>query len=111
MSDKERDKDELLGFSQRLETSIDATKADMNRTNLLKLAEDLGFFAESASGYVDNVPATGRFRFRSLLNKLDQQSEELRSSSVSKNQAPEVPAKICGDIQATVRDLVTVIQR
>jgi hypothetical protein len=61
---------------------------------------------------VDNVPATGRFRFRSLLNKLEQQSGELRSSSVGKASGnPDVPAKLCGDIQATVKDLVTVIQR
>ena len=69
---------------------------------------------------MDNVPATGRFRFRSLLNKLEQQSGELRSSSVGKAASAAAPAKaetmkpaakLCGDIQATVRDLVTVIQR
>ena len=111
MSDKEKDKDELLGISHRLETSIDAAKSDLNRSSLLKLSEDIGTFTESANSYVDNVPATGRFRFRSLLNKLEQQSGELRSSSVGKSHASEVPAKLCGDIQATVRDLVTVIQR
>ena len=113
MSDKEKDKDELLGISHRLETSIDAvSKSDLkNRSSLLKLSEDIGTFTESANSYVDNVPATGRFRFRSLLNKLEQQSGELRSSSVGKSHASEVPAKLCGDIQATVRDLVTVIQR
>ena len=114
MSDKEKDKDELLGISHRLETSIDAvSKSDLkNRSSLLKLSEDIGTFTESANSYVDNVPATGRFRFRSLLNKLEQQSGELRSSSVGKSHASsEIPAKICGDIKATVRDLVTVIQR
>ena len=111
MSDKEKDKDELLGISHRLETSIDAAKSGLNRSSLLKLNEDIGTFTESANSYVDNVPATGRFRFRSLLNKLEQQSGELRSSSVGKSHASEVPAKLCGDIQATVRDLVTVIQR
>ena len=110
MSDKEKDKDELLGISQRLEASINSVKADMNRSNLLKLSEELGNFAESATGYVDNVPATGRFRFRSLLNKLEQQSGELRSSSVS-SKSHEIPTKLCSDIQITVRDLVTVIQR
>ena len=110
MSDKEKDKDELLGISQRLEASINSVKADMNRSSLLKLSEELGNFAESATGYVDNVPATGRFRFRSLLNKLEQQSGELRSSSVS-SKSHEIPTKLCGDIQITVRDLVTVIQR
>ena len=114
MSDKEKDKDELLGISHRLETSIDAvSKSDLkNRSSLLKLSEDIGTLTESANSYVDNVPATGRFRFRSLLNKLEQQSGELRSSSVGKSHASsEIPAKICGDIKATVRDLVTVIQR
>ena len=74
----------------------------------------IGNFAESATGYVDNVPATGRFRFQSLLNKLEQQSRELRSNSVGKSNPSQdtgIPAKLCGDIQATVRDLVTVIQR
>ena len=112
MSDKEKDKDELLGISHRLETSIDAAKSGLNRSSLLKLSEEIGTFTESANSYVDNVPATGRFRFRSLLNKLEQQSGELRSSSVGKSHASsEIPAKICGDIKATVRDLVTVIQR
>ena len=90
----------------------DAAKTDLsNKSKLLQLSDDIGIFAESASGFVDNVPATGRFRFRSLLNKLEQQSGELRSSSVGKAAASAAPTKLCGDIQATVRDLVTVIQR
>lgn len=97
----------------------DAAKTDLsNKSKLLQLSDDIGVFAESASGFVENVPATGRFRFRSLLNKLEQQSGELRSSSVGKasalsqHKAETMPAaKLCGDIQATVRDLVTVIQR
>ena len=105
------DKEELLGISMKLDSSIDATKADLSKSNLLKLSDDIGTFAESATGYVDNVPATGRFRFRSLLNKLEQQSGELRSSSVGKANNQDIPAKLCGDIQATVRDLVNVIQR
>lgn len=113
LSERDKDKDELLGISQKLESSLDsATRSEiMNRSKLLKLSEDLGSFAESATGFVDNVPATGRFRFRSLLNKLEQQSGELRSSSVGKTQHPDIPAKLCGSIQITVRDLVTVIQR
>ena len=97
----------------------DAAKTDLsNKSKLLQLSDDIGVFAESASCFVENVPATGRFRFRSLLNKLEQQSGELRSSSVGKasalsqHKAETMPAaKLCGDIQATVRDLVTVIQR
>ena len=104
-------KEELLGISMKLDSSIDATKADLSKSNLLKLSDDIGTFSESASNYVDNVPATGRFRFRSLLNKLEQQSGELRSSSVGKASANQTSAKLCGDIQTTVRDLVTVIQR
>ena len=110
------DKEELLGISQKLESSIDAAcKTNManavNKSSLLKLSDDIGSFAESASGFVDNVPPTGRFRFRSLLNRLEQQSGELRNSSVGKSQSPDIPVKLCGDIQATVRDLVSVIQR
>ena len=105
------DKEELLGISAKLDSSIDATKADLSKSNLLKLSDHIGTFAESATGYVDNVPATGRFRYRSLLNKLEQQSGELRSSSVGKANNQDIPAKLCGDIQATVRDLVNVIQR
>ena len=112
-SSETSDKEELLGISLKLETSIDAAKTELSKSKLLKLSDDIGTFAESASGYVDNVPATGRFRFRSLLNKLEQQSGELRSNSVGKlaGHHSDIPAKLCGDIQATVRDLVTVIQR
>ena len=110
-SSETSDKEELLGISLKLETSIDAAKTELSKSKLLKLSDDIGIFAESASSYVDNVPATGRFRFRSLLNKLEQQSGELRSSSVGKAHHSDIPAKLCQDIQTTVRDLVTVIQR
>lgn len=116
-SDKERERDELLGISSRLKSCLDEAAAkrngssSMSKSSLLKLSDDLGTFKESASGYVDNVPATGRFRYRSLLNKLEQQSGELRSSTVGKGTQHGVPVKLCSDIQVTVKDLVTVIQR
>ena len=114
-SERDKEKDELLVISAKLETTLDSVKADMSKTKLIKLSDDLGSFKESASGFVDNVPATGRFRFRSLLNKLEQQSGELRRTSTTasskKAAASDAPARLCGDIQVTVRDLVTVIQR
>ena len=74
---------------------------------LMQLSENVGTFHTECTDYVESVPATGRFRFRSLLSKLANQGQELRrpAGSTSENK------RMVGEIQGTLKDLVNVIQR
>ena len=65
----------------------------------------------SCSTYVDSIPATGRFRFRSLLAKLESQGKELRSVNVGKGGNGETNSQLVRDLQNTVKDLVAAINR
>ena len=71
----------------------------------MALSTNVGSFHSSCAAYVDNIPATGRFRFRSLLNKLEEQSKELRMTSTSG------AGGNIDELKVTVKDLVAVIQR
>ncbi len=96
------DKDSILNSSHDLESKLaDAARtAQLSTSTLMKLSESVGTFHSDCSSFADNVTPTCRFRFRSLLSKLEQQSQELRSGS-----------QCIDDIHGTVKDLVTVIQR
>ena len=97
------EKDSILSSSQTLETKLtDAAKstAALSTSNLMQLSDSVGSFHSSCASFADNVTPTGRFRFRSLLSKLEEQTQNLRSG-----------AHCIDDIHSTVKDLVTVIQR
>ena len=112
--DVEPDRDSLLTVSQKLETGLDAAKRDTNhlsRSDLTNLSDEIGSFHSTCTGFIDSVPPTTRFRFRSLLTKLDQQSKEFSANVSSSNSAGSTTSnRLAGDIQVTLRDLVTVIQ-
>ena len=112
--DVEPDRDSLLTVSQKLETGLDAAKRDTNhlsRSDLTNLSDEIGSFHSTCTGFIDSVPPTTRFRFRSLLTKLDQQSKEFSANVSSSNTAGSTTSnRLAGDIQVTLRDLVTVIQ-
>jgi abelson tyrosine-protein kinase 1 len=113
------DRDSLLVTSQKLDTSLDAAKRDsagLSKHDLSSLSDEIGSFHSSASGFIDSVPPTTRFRFRSLLTKLDQQSKEFSanvtsSSSSTSSVSSSASTRLAGDIQVTLRDLATVLQR
>jgi len=93
----------------------DAAKRDtshLSKLELTNLSGEIGSFHSSCSGFIDSVPPTTRFRFRSLLTKLDQQSKEFSANVTSSGSAGSTTSnRLAGDIQVTLRDLVTVIQR
>ena len=98
------EKDSILSSSQTLESKLAAAKAkssaQLSTSSLMQLSESVGSFHSSCASFADNVTPTGRFRFRSLLSRLEEQTQSLRSG-----------AHCIDDIHSTVKDLVTVIQR
>ena len=93
----------LSYFHDNLEDNLNTVAQKQNKSStstLMKLSDNVGSFHNSCSGFIDNVPATGRFRFRSLLMKLEQQSQELRNNQ-----------EIAGDIRGTCKDIISVISR
>ena len=99
------EKDSILSSSQTLETKLAAAKeakssSPLSTSSLMQLSDSVGSFHSSCASFADNVTPTGRFRFRSLLSKLEEQTQNLRSG-----------AHCIDDIHCTVKDLVTVIQR
>jgi hypothetical protein len=90
-------------MSQALETELG------ERTfRAARLSEKVSAFHSSCSGFVDSVPATGRFRFRSLLAKLEEQSRELSRAGAASSAKPP---SVVDDIKATVREMTAVVQR
>jgi hypothetical protein len=91
----------------------------LSKTNIMQLSEQVSDVHTAALIYVDNIPATGRFRYRSLCNKLEEQSKELRELSIGNNKigGSSINASsggyndVVNDIQSTVKGLVNVIQR
>lgn len=103
------DKDSLVDFSQSLENIlVSLSNEGITKATAMSASDKVGSFHTSCSGLVDSIPATGRFRFRSLLAKLDNQAKELRSVNLNKNTEN---TQLVRDLQNTVRDLVSVIQR
>merc|ERR1712110_775561 len=74
----------LLVNCHNLSDTLDSTSSKLimeeklSKTNIMQLSEQVSDVHTAALIYVDNIPATGRFRYRSLCNKLEEQSKELR---------------------------------
>ena len=88
----------------------------------MQLSDQVSDVHSAALVYVDNIPATGRFRYRSLCNKLEEQSKELRDLSIGNSGSKMERSNAAGnnssssynvvnEIQNTVKDLVTIVQR
>jgi hypothetical protein len=98
------------------------TEEKLSKTNVIQLSDQVSDVYAAALVYVDNIPATGRFRYRSLCNKLEEQSKELRELSIGNNKMERSNFGgssmnssnyngVVHDIQNTVKGLVNVIQR
>ena len=115
----------LLVNCHNLSDTLDSTSSKLimeeklSKTNIMQLSEQVSDVHTAALIYVDNIPATGRFRYRSLCNKLEEQSKELRELSIGNNKigGSSINASsggyndVVNDIQTTVKGLVNVIQR
>lgn len=102
------DRDSLLDCSSCLDNELQALAQSLSKGEAMAVSDKVGTFHSSCINYVDSIPATGRFRFRSLLNKLDTQVKDLRSVNINKSSETE---KLVKEIQMTIRDLGAVIQR
>merc|ERR1719435_197516 len=103
------DKDSLVDFSQSLENLLVGLSTEgITKASAMSASDKVSSFHSSCSSLVDSIPATGRFRFRSLLAKLDTQAKELRAVNLNKTTEN---TQLVRDLHATVRDLVSVIQR
>lgn len=103
------DRESLVRSSRKLEESLNSLgKGEVTTATAMTVSQQAGSFQSCCSSYVDSIPATGRFRFRSLLAKLDNQAKELRAVNTGKKSQN---TQLVKDIQVTVKDLVSVIQR
>ena len=98
-SPSDSDKEAIIGQSETLLESLKKKPSSM-----MQLSDKVGQFHGSCCGYIDQVPVTGRFRFRSLLNKLEDQSRDIRRSKSAANVDLE-------QVQVTVKDIAAAIQR
>ncbi|GIX82802.1 hypothetical protein CEXT_509781 [Caerostris extrusa] len=76
--------------------------------SIIQLTDKVQLFRTSCSGYAEYIPPHGRFRFRELLSRLENQGEQLRTCN-SNNSSDST--KLLSDLQNTVHDLVNVVQR
>merc|ERR1719270_1589474 len=99
--------DRSMMFSLSLELDRLAREG-ITKATAMSASDKVGGFHNSCSNIVESIPATGRFRFRSLLAKLENQAKELRSVNISRSNEN---ATLIKELQGTIRDLVAVIQR
>ena len=106
----------LLVHCHNLSDALDSVKGQqhadekLSKTSVINLSDQVTEVHGACAAYVDNIPATGRFRFRSLLNKLEDQAKDLREAGIS-GAGGQSPQAVTADIHATVRDLVIAIKR
>ncbi len=92
------DRESLLALSQSLEEQLAAGSGDQ------QLRDSVDSLHAGCVSIIDTVPATGRFRFRTLLNRLDEQAREL-------NPGVRADDRIIGDLRGTVKEVTAVLQR
>lgn len=104
------DKDNILEISQALETSLTSLKSSNNvsTSSIIQLSDKVGLFHVSCLSFADGIPPHGRFHFRELLSRLEQQARQLRSAG-SRNSADN--ARLFSDVQNTIRDVINAVQR
>ncbi|XP_055933406.1 tyrosine-protein kinase Abl-like isoform X2 [Argiope bruennichi] len=100
----------IVEISSALENNIIGLRnaASISSMSIIQLTDKVQLFRTSCSGYAEYIPPHGRFRFRELLSRLENQGEQLRTCN-SNNSSDS--AKLLSDLQNTVHDLVNVVQR
>ena len=59
---------------------------------------------------MENIPVTGRFRFKSLINILEEQTRELRNS-IAAGAKGGPPGTLCADLKVSLKGLVGILQK
>ncbi|GFR00071.1 tyrosine-protein kinase Abl [Trichonephila clavata] len=98
----------IVEISSTLENNIIGLRnaASISSMSIIQLTDKVQLFRTSCSGYAEYIPPHGRFRFRELLSRLENQGEQLRTCNSNNSSA-----KLLSDLQNTVHDLVNVVQR
>lgn len=103
------DRESLLDLSQSLQNLLAGLEQEITTQAAMALSDQVSVFQSSCTSYMEtSIPATARFRFRSLLAKLDSQSKELRAVNLSKKTGN---VQVVQDLRGTLTDIVQVIQR
>ncbi|KRY68694.1 Tyrosine-protein kinase abl-1, partial [Trichinella pseudospiralis] len=79
-------------------------------SGFIQLSDKLHQLKQMCSIYAENISPHGKFRFRELLCSLDALVSRLRSSSASSTTDADA-TDLLRDIDATVRDLISLVQR
>lgn len=100
----------IVEISSALENNIIGLRnaSSISSMSIIQLTDKVQLFRTSCAGYAEYIPPHGRFRFRELLSRLENQGEQLRTCN-SNNSSDS--AKLLSDLQNTVRDLVNLVQR
>ena len=101
----------LIGSAQSLEDSIDrCLRKNINNNpedlsaSSQQLSARLSNFTSGCTGFIDSIPVTGRFRFKSLLSTLEDQAKEIRMGGV--RQTKEIQ-----ELKNSLKGLVGVLQK
>merc|ERR1711971_289487 len=95
------DKENIMDLSASLENILDSlAREGITKATAMSASDKVGGFHNSCSNIVESIPATGRFRFRSLLAKLENQAKELRSVNISRSNEN---ATLIKELQGTIR--------
>ena len=106
----------LIETSAVIENSITSLKSSPSGhqiNQLVQLCDKIQLFKSSCQSHFNHVPPQQRFRFRELLTKFENQSDQinLKASSNSNSPTTNNSSKVLTDLQNTLRDLINVIQR
>lgn len=109
-SDKPYNKSSVLEISSSLDSSIQSLKSSSTipSSSMMQLSDKVQLLHSTCGSYAENIPPHGRFKFRELLSKLENQAGLIRTSC-SSNFVEN--SKLFSDLQNTVQDLVNVVQR
>lgn len=86
--------------------------APVTSAGWLQLSDTVGGFHASCLHYADTAaPPNLRFLLRELLNKLESQSRQMRSAGGGRQQAADQRSAIFQTLDATLKDILNIIQR
>eukprot|EP00094_Tigriopus_californicus_P004045 TCALIF_03896-PA protein Name:"Protein of unknown function" AED:0.12 eAED:0.12 QI:0/0/0.5/0.5/1/1/2/89/427 len=103
--------DTVLKEGDVLRKKLQASKIGLpSCTNITELSNDLLSFHGLNERFVDNIPATARFRFRSLLNELELEAKNLRVNAI-KNAESNVLRKCVAHLDVSLKELLALVAR
>ncbi|KAL1234553.1 Tyrosine-protein kinase [Trichinella spiralis] len=105
-------KESIVGLYNTINLGIVELKRSQmhSSSGFIQLSDKLHQLKQMCGIYAENISPHGKFRFRELLCSLDALVSRLRSSSASTTTDADA-TDLLRDIDATVRDLISLVQR